>query len=332
MLNAAHNVCNQRFAAPSLEMFAMQDQSGVLDSTLNSMLLAPAVASTSCNRALGRTRPHPSQILKCPRCDSINTKFCYYNNYNLSQPRHFCKTCRRYWTKGGVLRNVPVGGGCRKNNHNRKSKPRNNTPPADKSKSKSTSNSAATVSSSESSPLTVNNNNNIQETTSSSTSFNSSTGYRFGSELGEILNGNYKASDQCTTAPIPRLLSGTDYFHQPDFLNSENLSSSIDANSSSYSNLLGASNYVGLSFSDIQHKLAGFSSNNVQEPCPAAPQVFNFNNISCNSHTNSKTSMTPSDWQVNNNIETLLEDSYCWGAEPQAMWSDQEPIYLPEGI
>lgn len=56
------------------------------------------------------------QALKCPRCDSPNTKFCYYNNYNLTQPRHFCKTCRRYWTKGGALRNVPIGGGCRKNN------------------------------------------------------------------------------------------------------------------------------------------------------------------------------------------------------------------------
>ncbi|KAI4975617.1 dof zinc finger protein 4-like [Hordeum vulgare subsp. vulgare] len=52
--------------------------------------------------------------VRCPRCDSANTKFCYYNNYNLSQPRHFCKGCRRYWTKGGLLRNVPVGGGCRK--------------------------------------------------------------------------------------------------------------------------------------------------------------------------------------------------------------------------
>ncbi|XAR51250.1 hypothetical protein NMG60_11005820 [Bertholletia excelsa] len=65
-----------------------------------------------------RLRPHHHhqnlQALKCPRCDSINTKFCYYNNYNLSQPRHFCKSCRRYWTKGGVLRNVPIGGGCRK--------------------------------------------------------------------------------------------------------------------------------------------------------------------------------------------------------------------------
>ncbi|KAL8476318.1 hypothetical protein ACS0TY_028840 [Phlomoides rotata] len=53
--------------------------------------------------------------VKCPRCDSPNTKFCYYNNYSLTQPRHFCKTCRRYWTKGGALRNVPIGGGSRKN-------------------------------------------------------------------------------------------------------------------------------------------------------------------------------------------------------------------------
>ncbi|KAL6912255.1 hypothetical protein ACP4OV_001060 [Aristida adscensionis] len=62
-----------------------------------------------------RLRPQHDQPLKCPRCDSTHTKFCYYNNYSLSQPRYFCKTCRRYWTKGGSLRNVPVGGGCRKN-------------------------------------------------------------------------------------------------------------------------------------------------------------------------------------------------------------------------
>ncbi|KAK8663916.1 hypothetical protein V6N13_083721 [Hibiscus sabdariffa] len=61
------------------------------------------------------SNPESHQNLRCPRCDSSNTKFCYYNNYNLTQPRHFCKTCRRYWTKGGALRNVPIGGGCRKN-------------------------------------------------------------------------------------------------------------------------------------------------------------------------------------------------------------------------
>jgi len=50
----------------------------------------------------------------CPRCESRDTKFCYYNNYNTSQPRHFCRACRRYWTLGGSLRNVPIGGSTRK--------------------------------------------------------------------------------------------------------------------------------------------------------------------------------------------------------------------------
>ncbi|GMN57222.1 hypothetical protein TIFTF001_026331 [Ficus carica] len=67
------------------------------------------------DRARMAKLPQPETALKCPRCDSSNTKFCYFNNYSLSQPRHFCKTCRRYWTRGGALRNVPVGGGCRRN-------------------------------------------------------------------------------------------------------------------------------------------------------------------------------------------------------------------------
>ncbi|XP_047325173.1 dof zinc finger protein DOF3.7-like [Impatiens glandulifera] len=53
--------------------------------------------------------------INCRRCSSTNTKFCYYNNYSLSQPRYFCKTCKRYWTEGGSLRNIPVGGVSRKN-------------------------------------------------------------------------------------------------------------------------------------------------------------------------------------------------------------------------
>ncbi|KZV24982.1 hypothetical protein F511_01952 [Dorcoceras hygrometricum] len=60
-------------------------------------------------------QPPEPEHLPCPRCDSINTKFCYYNNYNFSQPRHFCKSCRRYWTHGGTLRDIPIGGGSRKN-------------------------------------------------------------------------------------------------------------------------------------------------------------------------------------------------------------------------
>lgn len=63
-----------------------------------------------------KLKPQKDQApLNCPRCHSTNTKFCYYNNYSLTQPRYFCKSCRRYWTAGGSLRNVPVGGGSRKN-------------------------------------------------------------------------------------------------------------------------------------------------------------------------------------------------------------------------
>ncbi|KAL4574231.1 hypothetical protein LXL04_021057 [Taraxacum kok-saghyz] len=57
----------------------------------------------------------PDKILPCPRCNSMDTKFCYYNNYNVNQPRHFCKNCQRYWTAGGSMRNTPVGSGRRKN-------------------------------------------------------------------------------------------------------------------------------------------------------------------------------------------------------------------------
>ncbi|KAE8689510.1 Dof zinc finger protein DOF5.3 [Hibiscus syriacus] len=71
-------------------------------------------ASSMKRRREQNQQPESEPPLNCPRCDSSNTKFCYYNNYNKSQPRYFCKTCKRHWTKGGTLRNVPVGGG-RKN-------------------------------------------------------------------------------------------------------------------------------------------------------------------------------------------------------------------------
>ncbi|XVF59494.1 hypothetical protein PTKIN_Ptkin07bG0280300 [Pterospermum kingtungense] len=76
---------------------------------------SPSSSTTSTTTTTNSANSESRENLRCPRCDSSNTKFCYYNNYNLTQPRHFCKTCRRYWTKGGALRNVPIGGGCRKN-------------------------------------------------------------------------------------------------------------------------------------------------------------------------------------------------------------------------
>ncbi|KAL9146366.1 hypothetical protein ABFS82_13G105400 [Erythranthe guttata] len=97
----------------------INDQKSMIDSS-------SAASVPNNNKVMEKTDPPPppppqqQQLpppphLKCPRCDSANTKFCYYNNYSLSQPRHFCKACKRYWTRGGTLRNVPVGGGCRKN-------------------------------------------------------------------------------------------------------------------------------------------------------------------------------------------------------------------------
>ncbi|XP_045791058.1 dof zinc finger protein DOF2.5 [Trifolium pratense] len=73
------------------------------------------LAPNSCPRQGLEKKARPQEQINCPRCNSTNTKFCYYNNYSLTQPRYFCKTCRRYWTEGGSLRNVPVGGGSRKN-------------------------------------------------------------------------------------------------------------------------------------------------------------------------------------------------------------------------
>lgn len=91
---------------------------------MEEMVPASANPSATAGNTLGqerpqlmerRARPQKEKALNCPRCNSTNTKFCYYNNYSLTQPRYFCKTCRRYWTEGGSLRNVPVGGGSRKN-------------------------------------------------------------------------------------------------------------------------------------------------------------------------------------------------------------------------
>ncbi|XP_076887616.1 uncharacterized protein LOC143537821, partial [Bidens hawaiensis] len=79
--------------------------------TSNNIQSSSNQRSTPVKRSLQTQQSDP---VKCPRCDSTNTKFCYYNNYNKTQPRHYCKACKRHWTKGGTLRNVPVGGG-RKN-------------------------------------------------------------------------------------------------------------------------------------------------------------------------------------------------------------------------
>uniref|UniRef100_A0ACD5Z2T8 Uncharacterized protein n=1 Tax=Avena sativa TaxID=4498 RepID=A0ACD5Z2T8_AVESA len=105
-----------------------EDQGGMGSSSPSEELIIACPEQVQAQQAAAdrRLRPQHDQPLKCPRCDSAHTKFCYYNNYSLSQPRYFCKTCRRYWTKGGSLRNVPVGGGCRKNKRASASKKHSN--------------------------------------------------------------------------------------------------------------------------------------------------------------------------------------------------------------
>ncbi|WZZ10413.1 dof zinc finger protein DOF1.5 [Brassica rapa] len=71
----------------------------------------------SSSTDLTAVEKRPDKIIACPRCKSMETKFCYFNNYNVKQPRHFCRGCQRYWTAGGALRNVPVGAGRRKAKH-----------------------------------------------------------------------------------------------------------------------------------------------------------------------------------------------------------------------
>ncbi|KAK8596358.1 hypothetical protein V6N13_000994 [Hibiscus sabdariffa] len=114
---------------PNWQQQQHNDQQGT-GSTENPQLLPPPHVGAGggsirhgsmADRARLAKLPQPEAALKCPRCESTNTKFCYFNNYSLSQPRHFCKTCRRYWTRGGALRNVPVGGGCRRNKKNKSS-------------------------------------------------------------------------------------------------------------------------------------------------------------------------------------------------------------------
>ncbi|KAL2456172.1 Dof-type domain-containing protein [Forsythia ovata] len=82
-----------------------------------------------------------------------------------NQSRHFCKSCWRYWTKGGVIRNVLVGGGCRKTKRS-KSKTNTNSVADGPSERKSSSHS-----SSENSSLTV-----ATTTKATSTSATATTG------------------------------------------------------------------------------------------------------------------------------------------------------------
>lgn len=107
--------CGEDECKKSDEDLEREGGSTAIESDLKSENLEEKVAKASENEE--KMLKKPDKLLPCPRCDSLDTKFCYYNNYNVNQPRHFCKNCQRYWTAGGTMRNVPVGAGRRKNKH-----------------------------------------------------------------------------------------------------------------------------------------------------------------------------------------------------------------------
>lgn len=59
------------------------------------LLLCPPVLQAPL--PLLAVTPHTPAVLltegkqPCPRCQSEDTKFCYFNNYNIKQPRYFCR-------------------------------------------------------------------------------------------------------------------------------------------------------------------------------------------------------------------------------------------------
>ncbi|XP_009627605.1 dof zinc finger protein DOF2.4 [Nicotiana tabacum] len=161
--------------------------------------------------------PMAEAVQKCPRCESTNTKFCYFNNYSLSQPRHFCKTCRRYWTRGGALRSVPVGGGCRRNKRSSSStKATNNNINTSKSPTSSTSTGGCRQIATNSG--STSNNNSFSSPTSAASLLGLMTPQihhplRFMSPLGQLtdhhftpndnnINMNYSAINSSLSAPV----------------------------------------------------------------------------------------------------------------------------------
>ncbi|KAK1435868.1 hypothetical protein QVD17_01640 [Tagetes erecta] len=155
-----------------------------------------------------------SHALKCPRCDSLNTKFCYYNNYNLSQPRYFCKTCRRYWTNGGVLRNVPVGGGCRKKKRSKLKSRKTNANTCSRVRKSSDSDDSSSGSSS----LTATTINTAANTTVTTTA---------PVNVSEVLSGKNSTNSAPTLVHFPEASQNPSF--DPPLLEQHNVFHEIDA-------------------------------------------------------------------------------------------------------
>nr|POE84673.1 dof zinc finger protein dof3.6 [Quercus suber] len=81
-------------------------QQGSHDSAQSPQLLPPLIPPPTHHVGAGACSIRPGSMADRARLAK------------LPQP----ETCRRYWTKGGALRSVPVGGGCRRNKKNKSSR------------------------------------------------------------------------------------------------------------------------------------------------------------------------------------------------------------------
>lgn len=237
--------------------------------------------------------------LKCPRCDSSNTKFCYYNNYSLSQPRHFCKACKRYWTRGGTLRNVPVGGGCRKNK--RVKRPASSAATTDGSGANSSSSSSA------------NNNNSVAQSGQIDLS---STSHMI-SPLFYGLHSNPN-SDMSHVLPFSRFsntTSGFDLHDQPQLINALGLGFS-------------PSSAGNISDSTDHHYQNGFSSNPTNK---TIQDIVSSNSLLSSYSSIFSTSTTPLSAGASPTIASLLASKFTNGGLKDSRGSINhfQPLAVP---
>lgn len=66
------------------------------------------IKHTNTTDSLQKTWKEPDSILPCPCCNSMETKYCYYNNQNVSQPRKFCKSHLKNKKSDSRIRHINV--------------------------------------------------------------------------------------------------------------------------------------------------------------------------------------------------------------------------------
>ncbi|EAZ26442.1 hypothetical protein OsJ_10328 [Oryza sativa Japonica Group] len=110
---------------PTAAAAAPGEIGGLPTSSSSASAAAAAAQQARPNSMADRARlaraPHPKPALKCPRCDSTNTKFCYYNNTPSPSPATSARPAAATGRAAARSGKVPVCGGCRRNKRSGKS-------------------------------------------------------------------------------------------------------------------------------------------------------------------------------------------------------------------